>query len=930
MRLLDNTPLKNLIYHYGLSQPTIGVIRSYLASFQNLKVAEQKLNFMRKCKALHVVPKFVCDCVNINWNLVRQSSYVDQLVSNMRSVVLNQCIRETYGDISHWKRQLCNLKHQLYLTLPNQFILHGILQVSDQYSTWVKSDTKTRLQDKLLNLVNLTYPQNVQHPKPNPLDRVTVLDIDPDNPINLTPGEINVLAYGPQFAVAPKINKSLIEQTKTNIAHCAYRLRWSDLLNDPANPTTDPNTNLYPNTDLTPPFNKPYAAPPPNNNPILEQKLSLLGNFITRTLECQKDNISCNLSVSEQESLTLLKARENLHVSVSDKCGEFVVTNLKTYKDTTINHIKTTSGAYEFVRPTRVVDGVTLPTKKPTETTYRNQLKSMRNLLESQCNKVWSDMCERRGITEKNKKSLLTHHSTLPTMYTLLKTHKVPPDIDLTTLDPHDLKVRPIVSCSGSPTEKLAWLITNIIKPLLHHIPTHLFNIHTHLDILASIHPDELKSLHFYSADISALYTNLTVPGCIDNVLQLAEEHWTDLPTFTLTLDDLKLLLETVFCNSYFTFNHRLFRQIIGLFMGCRPSAILAVIRVYHFEKSSIFTDITFISHPVSLFYKRYMDDMASLARTKDEATMVTDSIASQDPDNNIVWEIDFREMGEGVPFLDTKLTITKDGRLSSTYYRKPQDKGITLHYRSHHPTATKSSTAKNFYKTAVDVSTGPNELQVSLTTVDKLLTDNDYQNPRQYAHPNTKKKRPPQPQTYQAPLIIPYTNDHTSNKIRNYIKSLKLPIRPIFTPGNTLRATLCSSRPLDKKVCEMGNPQICKICPIMENSSCSAQGIVYKATCMLCPDKPSYIGESGRPAHARFSEHIRAAKTPTSYPDNALAKHYKTAHSKSQPNIIFKVMARERNTTKRKILEARKISEQKPILNNREELCDVLKFLIL
>ena len=51
------------------------------------------------------------------------------------------------------------------------------------------------------------------------------------------------------------------------------------------------------------------------------------------------------------------------------------------------------------------------------------------------------------------------------------------------------------------------------------------------------------------------------------------------------------------------------------------------------------------------------------------------------------------------------------------------------------------------------------------------------------------------------ATLSLPYTNERDANCIRNYIKSNKMPIRPIFTPGKTLAQTFCKSRPFDHSV---------------------------------------------------------------------------------------------------------------------------------
>ena len=81
----------------------------------------------------------------------------------------------------------------------------------------------------------------------------------------------------------------------------------------------------------------------------------------------------------------------------------------------------------------------------------------------------------------------------------------------------------------------MALLVTDIISPLLKEVPSHLYNIFTHLNILAKLPKDELKDLQFFTADVSALYTNLNVAECINSVMELVEEHWDSLSTFDLT-----------------------------------------------------------------------------------------------------------------------------------------------------------------------------------------------------------------------------------------------------------------------------------------------------------------------------------------------------------------------------------------------------------
>jgi len=365
--------------------------------------------------------------------------------------------------------------------------------------------------------------------------------------------------------------------------------------------------------------------------------------------------------------------------------------------------------------------------------------------------------------------------------------------------------------------------------------------------------------------------------------------------------------------------------------MGCSPSAIVAPIRVYTFEKNSIYIDSFYLSNPVKLLYKRFMDDNISLGPDLASAQQVCKLIADQDPDTRIRWEIDFQEEDNYVAFLDTQVKINPDGTIASRYYRKPQDKGIILNAKSHHPQNTKLEVLKNFYKTVVEVSSGREELQHSLDIVDNLAATNGYKDSRAVFDNTTgrKKRRGKPEQTYKAPLLLPYISEPVSNKIRNYIKQQKLDIRPIFKPGRTLSQKFCRSRPLDTKLCELGNPNNCNICPLITNGNCSMRALIYRIHCLICTFKQDYDGETDRPCHYRFNEHRRAARNPLSYSDNALGKHYLYCHNNTEPKIEFQILDRQTDVVRRKISEALHIFNNKPTMNDRIEMSESRKFMI-
>ena len=145
------------------------------------------------------------------------------------------------------------------------------------------------------------------------------------------------------------------------------------------------------------------------------------------------------------------------------------------------------------------------------------------------------------------------------------------------------------------------------------------------------------------------------------------------------------------------------------------------------------------------------MDDNSSLAQNREYAQQICSMIGEQDPNGRIQWEIDFPESGNFDPFLDTEVKIETGGHLVSRYYRKPQNKDIILHAKSHHPQSTKEEVLKNFYKTACEVSSAPEETLHSIEIVDDLAKKNGYKPQRPAPQPTARKRK--RSNEYKAPL---------------------------------------------------------------------------------------------------------------------------------------------------------------------------------
>ena len=272
--------------------------------------------------------------------------------------------------------------------------------------------------------------------------------------------EKKLLAPGPGFAVSPRINEKTIRDVEVKLAECSYKLNWMKKLEDASG-----HSIVSEFKRSHPQLQSPFIATPPNVGVDVDLMMNKLSTFIINTIKTSAVNI--NLNRDQLAGYKSLKARTDLQISKSDKSGDFVVSNIDTYKEITINHIKSNEEVYKWIPPTRKKQGVSVEVKCPTETTYSNQLENKRLQIETQRNRVWSDICIRREIGSKFGNLFHSTNTTLSVLYTLSKLHKIPVDVDISSLKVTDIKVRPIISCSGPPIEKLSIVATKIITPLL-------------------------------------------------------------------------------------------------------------------------------------------------------------------------------------------------------------------------------------------------------------------------------------------------------------------------------------------------------------------------------------------------------------------------------------------------------------------------------
>ena len=111
---------------------------------------------------------------------------------------------------------------------------------------------------------------------PDPSTRVTVIDNDPEHPLNIRPEELSLLALGPKFALSKIVDDTLASEVEVNLAQCAHVCRWEKHWESNDNMSAR-ITSIYEQAKQHKfPFQRPFFAAPSVEDPTLELNLRLL------------------------------------------------------------------------------------------------------------------------------------------------------------------------------------------------------------------------------------------------------------------------------------------------------------------------------------------------------------------------------------------------------------------------------------------------------------------------------------------------------------------------------------------------------------------------------------------------------------------------------------------------------------------------------
>lgn len=269
-------------------------------------------------------------------------------------------------------------------------------------------------------------------------------------------------------------------------------------------------------------------------------------------------------------------------------------------------------------------------------------------------------------------------------MYFNPKIHKPPP-----------LSLRPICSSIHCATYNASIYLDQKLQPILKHIPSYTkdsFQIVNDLNTLTLPH----KNCYIFTADIDKMYPSIDIPECIISLKQILTKH--NFIDINFTCD----LAHWILTNNYITFENMHFLQISGIAMGTPLAVIIAVLYIAILEDETTSIILHNDLHNQPIYYKRYIDDLFGITRTKEDAELFLSTLHNRRPNIKLT-PIPFDINHTTGNFLDLKIykgnTHNENLKLDIELFQKPTNKFLFLPYNSFHDIKTQRGWITSYRK---------------------------------------------------------------------------------------------------------------------------------------------------------------------------------------------------------------------------------------
>ena len=243
--------------------------------------------------------------------------------------------------------------------------------------------------------------------------------------------------------------------------------------------------------------------------------------------------------------------------------------------------------------------------------------------------------------------------------YELCKVHKA-----ITEVCP---PFRPVLSAIGTPSYKLE----KILVPKLSSVTFNEFTVKDSFAFAEEIvHQD--SNLFMGRLDVDSLFTNIPLEETINICTNLVYNNEDVIEG--INKSEFKNLLSLATQESYFIFNHVLYKQKDGVAMGSPLGSTMANVFLSFYEVKWL-EQCPKEFKPV--FYRRYVDDIFLLFESAEHLSKFREYFNTRHPNMYFSFE---QEKNGKLSFLDVEVSREK-GKFVTTVYRKPTFSGGYTHF---------------------------------------------------------------------------------------------------------------------------------------------------------------------------------------------------------------------------------------------------------
>jgi len=401
------------------------------------------------------------------------------------------------------------------------------------------------------------------------------------------------------------------------------------------------------------------------------------------------------------------------------------------------------------------------------------------------------------------------------------------------------------------------------------------------------------------SFDVESLFTNIPVVETVDIIVKRAFPGRTK-KFHGFDKETLKELLLICTTESHFVFNDFFYDQIDGVSMGSPLGPSFANFFIDALE-NKIMSKLRRLGVKTWL---RFVDDTFVVLKGKELVDGVMSFLNEQH--KNIRFTVE-TESNKSIPFLDTRVKVNKDLKLTTTLYHKKTFTGTYLNWTSLTDRKYKIGLIYCLLDRIWKICSDQEERDFEVSKLKVILAKNDY--PKAIIEKETEKflknrtkirTTAPQTETNKKAvkyLVLPFVNNKVidyGKRLRNFIESnfADLELKVVFVAPLEMRNLF----KFKDKVTDKFKQSL----------------VVYRINCSNC--KSFYIGKTERILGNRLKEHSRkpTAKTPN---PNAPYKHsVETGHIINYEDI--EIIDRADSNFKLCIKETLHIIESKPDLN--------------